>query len=63
MPKQKKDWVNIKPEELILRKCAFWYQVEANEIYSTNKYKITIEIPKQNRITMDFFDNQFLALD
>ena len=63
MPEIKSEWISLKPEELILKKCAFWYQIPLGTKHSTNKTTITIDIPKINRISMDFYDIQFSALD
>ncbi|MDF0716991.1 DUF4365 domain-containing protein [Muricauda sp. 334s03] len=63
MPEFKNDWLNVKPEELILKKCAFWFQIPSGSSHSVNKSTVTIDIPKANRIAMDFYDVQFSALD
>lgn len=63
MPPDKINWVHLQPEELIMRKCAFWYQIPADATYSDNKATVTIEIPKINRVSMDFYDERFATLD
>ena len=63
MPEKKDDWINLNPEALILKKCAFWYQIPVASLQSKNSTSVTIEIPKENRIAMDFYDIQFSALD
>jgi hypothetical protein len=63
MPENKNNWIDLTPEELIIRKCAFWYQIPPGQTHSTNKTSVTIDIPKINRIDLDFYDNQFAALD
>ncbi len=63
MPDKKADWVELIADELILRKCAYWYQIPINSVYSPNKTTVTIKIPKSNKISMDFYIDQFLKLD
>lgn len=63
LPSDKLQWVDLKQEELVLRKCAFWYKIPFNSVHSTNSTSVTIEIPKTNKISMEFYDEQFLTLD
>lgn len=63
MPTEKDDWITLTMEELALRKCAFWFQIPIGHAHSMNKSTVTIDIPKDNRISVDFYDNQFSALD
>ena len=63
MPSDKDNWITLRPEELILKKCAFWYKIPFDTDHSTNSEKVRIEIPKKNRITMDFYNQQFSILD
>lgn len=63
IPDDKNDWISLSHEELIIRKCAFWYKVAPNTLYSINKQKIAIEIPKVNRIGLDFYSEIFNTLD
>lgn len=63
MPSDKLQWIDLKQEELVLRKCAFWYKIPVNSVHSTNSTSVTIEIPKANKISLEFYDEQFLTLD
>ncbi|NMM47931.1 DUF4365 domain-containing protein [Marinigracilibium pacificum] len=63
MPENKDEWIHLTPKELLIRKCAFWYQIPTGQIHSTNENTVTIDIPKVNRIGLDFYNNQFAALD
>lgn len=63
MPSNKDEWVELLPEQLILKKCAFWYKIPDNKILSKNKDTVTIEIPKTNRISLNFYSEQFSSLD
>lgn len=63
LPNDITKWVTLNPEELILKKCAFWYKIPVDTGHSKNKASVTIEIPKTNRISHDFYNEQFLILD
>lgn len=63
MPTDRIDWIHVNPEELIVRKCAFWFKVPLDADYSKNTSNITIEIPKANKITVNFFEEQFLIFE
>lgn len=63
MPENNTEWLSLNEEELIIRKCAFYYQISASAIPSENSHTIAIEIPKTNRIGLDFYTNIFNSLD
>jgi hypothetical protein len=63
MPENKDNWVTLHLEELILKKCAFWYKVLPKGSFVKNSSTVTIEIPKTNRITLNFYNEQFSILD
>lgn len=63
IPTDKTKWIELRTDELMVRKCAFWFQIPVGASHSTNKTTVRIEIPKANRIALDFYDNQFSALD
>lgn len=63
IPADKSKWIELTTDELMVRKCAFWFQIPVGVSHSTNKTTVRIEIPKANRIALDFYDNQFSALD
>jgi hypothetical protein len=63
MPDDKSLWLQVNLEDLIVRKCAFWYQIPTGAIHSSNKKTVTIDVPKTNKITLDFYDVIFATLD
>ena len=63
MPSDKLKWLTLLPEEMVLKKCAFWFKVPTTKQKSPNKATITIEIPKKNKISLDFYKQQFAILD
>nr|WP_293844757.1 DUF4365 domain-containing protein [uncultured Arsenicibacter sp.] len=63
IPSDKSKWIELNSDELLVRKCAFWYQIPVGESHSNNSQSVRIEIPKTNRINLDFYDTQFSALD
>ncbi len=63
IPADKSKWIELTSDELMVRKCAFWFQIPVGASHSKNKTTVRIEIPKTNRIALDFYDNQFSALD
>jgi len=54
VPEDEKDWVEVKPEELILRYSAYWFSLK-NELSVNNKNSVTIRIPKQQKFDKDSF--------
>jgi len=54
VPEDEKDWVEVKPEELILRYSAYWFSLK-NEPSINNKNSVTIRIPKQQKFDKDTF--------
>jgi hypothetical protein len=63
IPADKSKWIELTTDELMVRKCAFWFQIPVGASHSTNKTTVRIEIPKANRIALDFYDDQFSTLD
>ena len=51
-------WLNISPEELILRKKAFWFIPQDG--ITNNVATKRIEIPVSNTIDLSFCDNIFM---
>jgi len=63
VPNNTDDFVNVSAEQLIVKKCAYWFQIDETVIeYSDNKSNITISIPKEQIVTMDFFPMIFNKL-
>lgn len=63
IPDDMDEWITLHDEELIIRKCAFFYEIDPAAAQSTNANTIAIEIPKSNRIGLDFYTNIFNTLD
>lgn len=55
LPNNIKNWLILNNNELILKKCAYWYTTES-EIETTNKTNIKIKIPTDQIFNLDFFD-------
>lgn len=51
LPKEEKDWLSITENELILRKCCYYYIIKGDPTDNTST--ITIRIPKENLFTPD----------
>lgn len=62
LPNDKINWYSLNPNELIIRKCAFWYQVPEGAVETKNTTSITISIPKSNIISDNFYDEIFSLL-
>jgi hypothetical protein len=54
VPEDEKDWVEVKPEELILRYSAYWISLK-NKPSVKNKKDVTIKISKQQKFDKDSF--------
>ena len=52
LPKNEADWLNVTPEQLIMRRCAYWASlVGAKE--TENKESVTVSIQNKNRFDVD----------
>ena len=59
LPKDKKEWVRILKDRLILSKNAYWYypdNTQISEVINSNTKRITI--PKTNKLNFSFFEIQ-----
>jgi hypothetical protein len=63
VPLNDNEWIVLELEELIIKKCAYWYQIPPNSISSNNSSSVTIGIPKTNRVSLEFYDQRFATLD
>jgi len=52
LPEEKDEWLELTDNELIIRKCAYWYLPEHGLAPTTNKNTIRIFIPEENQITL-----------
>jgi len=42
-------------DELLLRKCAYWYSVDSSFSATDNSTSITINVPKENMVDLELF--------
>lgn len=54
-PSEQQDWLTLTPEELILRRQAYWYFPDDDLKYTENEYTQIIKIPKSNLVDLNFF--------
>jgi len=59
LPSNRIDWVEINDANILLKKCAYWYIPPVGAIQTDNNSTIRIDIPKQNILGIDCFDNLF----
>lgn len=59
LPTDKSEWINITDNELITRKCAYWYFPNSSEYKTVNTSKKRIEISKENVITNETLNQLF----
>ena len=62
IPDNRDEWYSLTEEELIIRRCAFWYRIEPGTPETTNTSNVTITIPKTNLISDEFYDEVFNSL-
>jgi hypothetical protein len=58
-PSEQQDWLTLTPEELILRRQAYWYFPDDDLKYTENEYTQIIKIPKSNLVDLNFFSMIF----
>jgi len=59
LPSEASDWITITPDELILRKRAYWYYPDTADSYTENEATQVIKIPKGNLVDDNFFSMIF----
>lgn len=52
LPSAEADWLSVTPEQLTLRRCAFWASLSGFP-ETSNKESVTIEIQSDNRFDVD----------
>ncbi|EGE59551.1 UNVERIFIED_ORG: hypothetical protein GGI63_004018 [Rhizobium esperanzae] len=52
LPKEKLEWINMHPEQLVLRNCAYWHVLEGMA-ETTNSTSVTVHVPQENRFNKD----------
>lgn len=56
LPSDESKWIEVTPENLTIRKSAFWYYPEEElKSYSKNANTQVVKIPRSNLIDSDFF--------
>jgi hypothetical protein len=48
LPAESSDWLSHSPEELVMRRCAYWENLRGREPISGNAGSTTLHIPKAN---------------
>jgi len=62
LPENKDEWVIVKNNEMVVRKCAYWFKIDENEEITDNDSAKTIAIPKINLVDLNFFPKIYNAL-
>src|SRR5215475_4261061 len=52
LPKNKADWLHVAPDQLIMRRCAYWANLVGMK-ETENKESVTISIQNRNRFDID----------
>jgi hypothetical protein len=52
LPANEMDWLNVHPDQLIMRRCAYWASLVGLE-ETENKESVTVSIEKNNRFDVD----------
>ncbi len=48
LPPDESQWMSVTPEELVIRKCAYWVSLQGYR-ETDNTTSVTITVPEQNR--------------
>lgn len=59
LPENKNEWIELSKDELIARKCAYWYMPSDKASHSDNSNTIRIEIDKNHLVDLETFDLLF----
>lgn len=57
LPENQSEWVGIDENEIKLRKNAFWYRPNSDEVMTSNTSTKRISIPKSNMLNLNCFNN------
>src|SRR5215469_9173866 len=52
LPRDIEEWLSLSPEELVLRRCAYWVSL-AGQQPSENETNVTVTLPRVNLFTVD----------
>lgn len=61
LPTNAEEWLNVHPEQLILKKCAYWVSLRGAEM-SSNKSGQTVYLPKEQLLTPENLRDVFVKL-
>lgn len=59
LPENENEWVKLTSNDLVVKKCAYWFTLENGTEKTTNTHKVTISIPQSNLIDLSFFNNLY----
>ena len=59
LPDDDKEWMTVTPEQLVVRRAAYWYRPASSDSYTDNGSEIRIEIPLTTAVGLDFLDERF----
>ncbi len=48
LPKERKQWISVTEQELVLRRRAYWLSLQQNYSEITDQETVTVHIPLQN---------------
>lgn len=60
LPDDESTWLQVTPDELVMRRAAYWYYPDLTEQICTNDSSKTIRIPYANAVGMNLFPEKFL---
>ncbi|MBJ6117814.1 DUF4365 domain-containing protein [Pontibacter sp. BT310] len=63
LPQERETWLKLTSEELVIKKCAYWYQIQSDAELSSNTSTVTIAVPKTNIVCTNFYDTLFTQLN
>jgi hypothetical protein len=62
LPENKDEWVIVKNNEMIVRKCAYWFKIDKKAKATDNNSAKTIAIPRTNLVDLTFFPDIYKIL-
>lgn len=60
LPDDEATWLQITPDEMVMRRAAYWYYPDSTEQISANQSSKTIRIPYANAVGLNLFQDKFL---
>lgn len=59
LPDDADQWVSVSPDEVIIRRAAYWYRPGIDAEPTENTSTLTIAIPEANSLTLSFIEDRF----